>query len=235
MSIVKEVTDGIGIVADGIEHIRTMADAVRSGREYFINRYPEIQKHVAAMCVEMRNTAVAIAAASAILTHFRFTIAGSNVDSEPARFNDHLIAHKERAAQVSRTLHTLRGHCHVIKQHADAIEKRASSLNLSRMLILFGIDAAEADRKVSQALNDIYDEEMQGYRLAGALTGALQRALEEVARALGPAGTMDPKNVPAAAKLLGEYADAFSVLESAANFVALDLQQSIDALEGRIP
>lgn len=48
------------------------------------------------------------------------------------------------------------------------------------MLVLFGIDTTEADRKVSQALKDIYGEEMQGYRLAGALTGALQRALEEV-------------------------------------------------------
>jgi hypothetical protein len=42
---------------------------------------------------------------------------------------------------------------------------------------------------------------------------------------------MLPKNVPTAAALLGEYADAFSRLETTSNYIAFDLQQSIDALE----
>lgn len=234
MTLVKEVADGIKAVAEGVDHIQTIAKAVRDGRDYLKVKHPEIRKDLAAMCAEMRNTLTAIAAASAVLTHFRFTIAGSAVDSEPRAFNDHLIAHKEKAQMVSRSLHAMRGHCHVIRKHADRLHESARSFKLERLLLLFGIDSAERDRAVADSLQDIYDEEMQAYRLAAELSMALQRALAEISAALGPAGIMLPANVPVAAALLGEYSDAFSKLESTSNYVALDLQQSIDALEEQV-
>jgi hypothetical protein len=234
MTIVRDVVDAVKAVAEGVEHIQTIAKAVRDGRDYLKLRHPEVRKDLAAMCVEMRNTLTAIAAASAVLTHFRFTIAGSAVDSEPRAFNDHLVAHKEKAHNVSRSLHALRGHCHVIRKHADSMVERARSLRLERLLLLFGIDSAERDRAVAKALQDIYDEEMQAYRLAAQLSLALQRALDEISKALGPPGAMLPANVPIAAALLGEYAEAFSRLESTSNYVALDLQQSIDVLEEHV-
>jgi hypothetical protein len=231
MSIVKEVADGIQAVSEGIQHIRTVAKAVNDGLDYLKLRHPDIQNDLAAMCAEMRNTSIAVAAASAVLTHFRFTVAGSALDSEPARFNDHLIAHKERAARVSASLQALRGHCHVIGRHVDRLRQKADSLNLGRLLLLLGIDAAEREQEVLRALGDIYNEEMQGYRLMHGLSQALQQALDDVGGALGPPGTALPQNVPAAAALLGEYADAFSALETQANYLALELQQSIDALQ----
>jgi hypothetical protein len=234
MTLVKEAAEGLKAVAEGIGHIQTIAKAVRDGRDYLKVKHPEIRKDLAAMCAEMRNTLTAIAVASAVLTHFRFTIAGSAVDSEPRAFNDHLIAHKEKAQMVSRSLHALRGHCHVIRKHADRLAAQARSLRLDRLLLLFGIDSAERDRAVGKALQDIYDEEMQAYRLAAQLSLALQLALDDISKALGPPGSMVPANVPGAAALLGEYADAFSRLESTSNYVALDLQQSIDALEEQV-
>jgi hypothetical protein len=231
MSIVKEVADGIQAVSEGIQHIRTVAKAVNDGLDYLKLRHPDIQNDLAAMCAEMRNTSIAVAAASAVLTHFRFTIAGSALDSEPARFNDHLIAHKEKAAKVSASLHALRGHCHVIARQVDQLRQKAASLNLGRLLLLFGIDAAKREQEVLRALEDIYNEEMQGYRLVHGLSQSLQRALDDVGSALGPPGTALPQNVPTAAALLGEYADAFSALETEANYLALELQQSIDALQ----
>jgi len=128
----------------------------------------------------------------------------------------------------------MRGHCHAIRQHVDRLRTRAESLNLDRLLLLFGIDSAERDREVAGSLQDIYDEEMQAYRLASQLSLALQLALNDVSRALGPPGAMQPGNVPAAAVILGEYAEAFSRLESTSNYVALELQQSIDVLKGRV-
>lgn len=231
MSIVKEVADALGAVAEGIEHIRTVATAVRDGVGYVKAQHPEIQKDLEAMCIEMRNTTQAVAAASAILTHFRFTVTGTGVDSEPARFNNHWIAHKEKAAHVSDRLIAMRGHCHVIRQHADQLRRKAQGFQLTRLLQLFGIDSAEREKQVFDALEDIYNEEMQGYRLVGQLTQALQRALKEVGGALGPAGAALPQNVPVAAALLGEYADRFSRLEASCNYIALDLQESIDALK----
>jgi hypothetical protein len=231
MSIVKDVADGIKAVSEGIDHIRTVAKAVNEGLGYLKIQHPEIQKDLAAMCTELRNTSIAVAAASAILTHFRFTVCGSAIDSEPARFNDHLIAHKEKAAKVSASLRELRGHCLVIKRHAENLSQRARSLNLSKLLLLFGIDSAKREQEVLAALQDIYDDEMQGYVQVERLSRALQVALDDIGNALGPPGTALPTNVPQAAVLLGEYAVAFSALETQANYLALDLQQSIDALQ----
>jgi len=100
MSLLKEAAEAIKSVADGVEHIQKIAKAVRDGRDYLKLKHPEIRADLSGMCAEMRNTLTAIAAASAILTHFRFTVAGSAVDSEPRAFNDHLIAHKEKAQVV---------------------------------------------------------------------------------------------------------------------------------------
>jgi len=66
------------------------------------------------------------------------------------------------------------------------------------------------------------------------LSVALRLALDDVAAKLGPAGSMLPANVPVSAALLGEYADAFSSLETTSNDLAHDLQESIDALQGRV-
>jgi len=234
MAIVREVVDLLKDVTEGIEHIRTVAKAVQEGKDYLKLKHPEIRKDLVAMCTEMRNTLTAVAAASAVLTHFRFTIAGSERDSEPARFNDHFIAHKEKAAQVSTSLLAMRGHCHVIKRHVDELREKAESWNLSRLLLLFGIDSAERDRQVAVSLQDIYDDETQGYRLVIGLSRALQLALDDVGKTLGPAGSMSPASVPTAAALLGAYADVFSKLETTSNYLALDIQQSIDALEGHV-
>lgn len=231
MSIVKDVTDAIKAVSEGIGHIRTVAKAVNDGLGYLKAKHPEIQKDLAAMCVELRNTSIAVAAASAILTHFRFTISASAIDSEPARFNDHLIAHKEKAAKVWSSIQDLRGHCHVIKHHVDQLRKGAGGLSLDKLLLLFGIDSAKRDKEFSDALEKIYDDEKQGYILVERLSQALQRALNEVGDALGPPGTALPANVPQAAVLLGEYAAAFGALETQGNYLALELQQSIDALQ----
>ena len=231
MSIVKDVADALKGVAEGIEHVQTVAKAIRDGKDFLKVKHPEVRSDLVAMCTELRNTSTAVAAASAVLTHFRFTVAGSALDTEPARFNDHLIAHKEKAALVSQSLHAMRGHCHAIKEHVDRLRTRAKSLNFDRLLLLFGIDSAARDREVATALQNIYDEEIQGYQLVHLLSFALQRTLAEIANALGPSGTMLPENVPRAAALLGEYASAFSALETRSNYLALDLQQTIDALE----
>lgn len=53
---------------------------------------------------------------------------------------------------------------------------RALSMNLSRLLLSLGFDSAERDRQVPAALQDIYDEEIQGYRLVGGLGLSLQAA-----------------------------------------------------------
>jgi hypothetical protein len=234
MGLLHEAAEAIKGVAAGVEHVRTIATAIRDGRDYLKLTHPETARDLSAMCAEMRNTLTAIAAASAILTHFHVSVAGSAIDSKPRAFNDHLVAHKEKAQVVMISLHAMRGHCPVIKQHVERLRTRAKSLNLERLLLLFGIDSVERDRAVADSLQDLQDEEMQAYRLAGQLSLSLQLALNDISHALGLPAAVQPENVPAAAALLGAYADAFGRLESTSSYVALELQQSIDVLEGRV-
>jgi hypothetical protein len=151
------------------------------------------------------------------------------MDKQPERFNDQLISQKEKAARVQESLLALRGHCHTIKKHADALDKTASTLK-SRVLLLIGVDSAERDHQVAAALNRIYDDETDSYRLVQQLTTALRLALDDISQTLGPSGTMDPKNVPAAAELLGEYAKLFEPLESESNYLVFTIQDAINEL-----
>jgi hypothetical protein len=231
MSLLKDVTDILKDVAEGIKHIKTIADTVRSGKEYLKHKHPEVRTDLSALCGELRNTSSAVAAASAVLTHFRFTVSGPARDTEPARFNDHLIAHKAKAAEVGRSLEAVRGHCRKIRAHAGRLQEQRKAMGLDRLLQLFGIESTGRDRTFSRALQAIYDEETQSYRLIDRLSQALQLSLNDIASALGPAGTMRPENVPAASTLLGEYAKAFGALESESKYLAQDLQESIDELD----
>lgn len=119
MSIVKEVADGIKLLADGIDNIRKIYGAIRDGKEYLETTHPDVKTDVAAMCVEMRKTLQAIATASSIITHFRFNVSSQAIQSEPSRFNDYLMQYKTQAMNVESQLDSLRGHCHKIREHAE--------------------------------------------------------------------------------------------------------------------
>ena len=155
MTIVAEVTDGLRLVAEGIKNLRTIHSAIKDGRKYFESRHPDVKGDLAAMCVEMRKTLQAIATASAIITHFRFTVESSVSESEPARFNNHLMAHKAQAQNAEAQLDSLRGHCSVIRDHAQKLEGKSKKANLSGMLKLFGLDSEKRENELAAALSRI--------------------------------------------------------------------------------
>ena len=73
------------------------------------------------MSQEMANTLDALAVASSIVTRFAFTVSGSNVANEPRAFNDYYRANIADENAVAQQLETLRGHCHIIKAHAEVM------------------------------------------------------------------------------------------------------------------
>ena len=230
MSIVKEVADGIKLVADGIGNIRKIYDAIHDGKEYLKTEHPDVKDDVAAMCIEMRKTLQAIATASSIITHFRFNVSTQEIESEPTRFNDYLIKYKFQAMNVESQLDSLRGHCHIIHDHVEKLEEKAKKAKLAGMLKLFGLSSDRREQELSKALENIYDDEMQFHSNVWQMRMVLERSLDEIGTILGPPGTMDAKNVPTAAKTLGEYAEHFGKLESDANYEALRFQGLIDEL-----
>lgn len=230
MSIVKEVADGIDLVADGIDNIRKIYDAVREGKKYLETTHPDVRGDVAAMCVEMRKTLQAIAAASSIVTHFRFNVSSRAMETEPTRFNEHFIQYKTQAQAVESQLDSLRGHCSVVTRHAKKLDKKAENAGLGGMLALFGFSSPQREQDLAEGLRKIGDDELQFHSNVWKMRAILEGSLNDIGSRLGPPGSMDARNVPAAADALGEYATRFGKLESDANYAALELQGLIDEL-----
>ena len=233
MTIIKEVLDAIAAVSEGIDHIQTISEAIKEGTDYLKSTHPNVAGDVAAMCEEMRKSSQAIASASSIVTHFRFVIGDVNA-AEASRFNEHLVNHKAQAESVQQQLQSMRGHCSVIKEHAEAIRENARPTVLKSIAEAFGLRSATREQQLAKALQSIYDEEMEYHLGVYQMANAVQKTLKAVQDELGPPGIIAPENVPKAANLLGEYAVAFSDLESRCNHNALTLQASVDALRQNV-
>ncbi len=234
MPIVKETLDAIDAVSGAIDNIKTISEAIRDGIDYVKTQHPAVADDLAGMCEEMRKSSLALAAASSIVTHFRFVI-GDSLSSEATRFNEHLIAYKSQAASVAQRLDAMRGHCSVIKKHADSIGAEAGKKGLKSLFAVFGLHAPEREKALAYALEGIYNEELDYHRNVYAMAAAITQSLAAVQDALGPPGMIDPDNIPAAASLLGEHAEAFAQLETRCNYNALALQTSIDELRTQVP
>ncbi len=84
MTMVKEVIDGLAAVAEAIENIRTISEAVREGKKYLETKHPEIKTDLQLMVDEIGKTMNVVAQASAVLTQFRFAVSADTGSSELA-------------------------------------------------------------------------------------------------------------------------------------------------------
>jgi hypothetical protein len=184
------------------------------------------------MCEEMRKSSQALASASSIITHFRFVI-GDRPSAEGSRFNEHLISHKTEAERLRQLLDSMRGHCRVIRDHAEKVRMNAEVKGLKSVFAVLGLHSQKREEELSHALQKIYDEEMQYHQNVNSMVDAINRSLKSIQDALGPPGQIDPGKIPEAARVLGEHAEAFSKIEANCNFNVLELQTSIDQLKGR--
>ncbi len=231
MAIIQEVRDAIAAVADSVDHVRTISEAIKNGRDYLKTKHPHVASDLVAMCEEMRKSSQALAAASSIVTHFQFVI-GDALAAEASRFNERLVDHKSQAETVDQQLRSMRGSCSVIEKHAEAIRKNAEPKGLTSFAAALGLHSGDREQELANALQGIYDEEMQYHSGVYAMANAVKAALKAVQDTLGPPGVIEPRKIPEAAVLLGEYAAAFAKLESDCNYNVFELQVSIDELQG---
>lgn len=229
MTIVKEVFDAIDAVSSMVSNIQSIAKAISDGKDFLKTNHPEVAKDLAAMCQEMRKSSLAMAAASSIITHFRFVI-GDIDSSEAQRFNEHLMLHKTQAVTVSQQMDSMRGHCSIIKKHYENILENSNPSGFRSLAAFLGLHSKEAEEEIGRSLEEIYNEEMDYHAGLRRMEQAIQITLDSVQQALGPHGAILPENIPHAADLLGEYAQAFAQIESRCNFNSLNLQASIEEL-----
>lgn len=229
MSIVKEVLDALDLLTESVENVQKLTTAIKSGVNYVNNAHPEARSDLIAMSQEMAKTLDALAIASSVVTRFGFTVEGKEVDKQADRFNDYYQKKVVEENALERQLDVLRGHCHVINDHAATLSKLASKKGLKNLFNLLNITSSEKEKELAERLEKIYNEEMELYLTVGKMSEAVKKAMEDVHNELGGA-TMSPSNVPKAAALLKEYRIHFNEFQSHCLAAGGDLKMVIHEL-----
>jgi hypothetical protein len=228
MSLVGEVTDTVELVAKTIENARQIFAAFKDARAYLRRRYKDAESDLKGLLTEMRKTLVGLAKVSDVVTDFRFSIAGSGRDLEPARFNNMVIERKHRLSELRDSISDLKGSSGKMREYATDL----TAHNNRPFWELFDIMGLSQQRALDlgSKFNDLYVVDERIVELIEKLMAAARTALQEVSDTLGPPGSADPGNVTSAAQVLGEYAVEFRRLEQACNDLSEQLEDEINSL-----
>jgi len=229
--MVKDVIDGLKLVADGIESVKKIADAVKSGREYVATKHPNIQTDLRLLLEELRKSVLLIKRASAVLTNFRFAISTDNQGLELARFNNYFIQSKTEAQHLQDHIDDLRTHCSKIREHGKQITGDATRAGFIKLFTMLGLNSPEKEKELGEKLDTLAYEDFQVANSAAEMLKCLVVALTDVQDALGEDGGMRPANMRAAAALLAEYGPAFEIMEEQAAEAVKELRESATGLE----
>lgn len=212
MTIAKEIRDAIKEIAQLVKDTRSLVKAYKDGAEFLNRNHPEIKADVAAMYAEMMRTMQGMAEACSIVTSFDFTVSGSDVDRQPARFNEHYLEQRGKAERVRQLNERLKAKCDVVETHARAIAKKAK---VPEPLVFraFGFRSKKRERELGELLFETYRNDAFLWRIVETMQGAVENALNEVRDALG-SPNVKPENVPHTAEVLGRHAAGFRELRS---------------------
>ncbi|HTN45275.1 MAG TPA: hypothetical protein VL098_02940 [Flavipsychrobacter sp.] len=226
MSILAEVADGIKMVAEAIKNIRDIHEGIKDGKSYFEKSHPEIRKDVAAMCMEMSKTCNAISTASALLTHYRFNASPGVIDSEPTRFNDYFIRYKTDQQEAEKLILSLKGHCSIIRDHAEKIGQGS----ISHFWSLLGFQSQQRQNELQALLQKIYDDERDFHNIVYKMARSLGLAVEDITEELSENGMLHSSKVPDAAAKLAAYSQVFKELEKLAATSRDELEKTIQSM-----
>jgi hypothetical protein len=229
--MLKDVIDGLKLVADGIKNVKTIAEAVRSGKDYLKSNHPDVKNDLRAMITELGKSMFVIKRASAVLTNFRFAITTDTRGSELARFNDYFIQSKTEAQHLRNNIEDLRSHCSRIREYGEKISGSATATGFNKVFELLGLKSPERERKLGKQLGELAHEDFNVANSAEQMLECLEWALRDIQNALGVGGSMYPQNIPDACALLGQYGPEFDILEEQAALAVKDIRELAKDLE----
>ncbi|HYW10213.1 MAG TPA: hypothetical protein VE913_24825 [Longimicrobium sp.] len=213
--MVKDMIDGLKLVKDGIDSVRAITEAIRSGREYVARAHPEIQPDLRALVEELGKSMGVVKRASGILTHFRFAISADPgvAAAELRKFNDYYIQSKTELQFLQTHHDDLRTHCERIRHHAGRIGGSATRDGFAKLFALLGLKSPAREAELAGELDQLAYGDFAIAHSVSRMLQLLDDALRDVQGALGSGGAMLPENIPAAVALLGEYGPAFEEIE----------------------
>jgi hypothetical protein len=229
--MVKDVVDGLKLVADGIKSVQSIADAIKSGTEYLKVKHPEVQMNLRAMLTELGKSLFVIKQASAVLTNFRFAIDNDVRSAELTRFNEYFIKSKTDAQLLRDRIDDLRTHCSKIREHGSRISGSATASGFAKIFSLVGLNSPKRELELGEQLDKLAYEDFAVANSAEQILTCLEGALKDVQNALGDGGSMYPDKVPVAAALLAEYGPEFEKSEELAAEAVKGIRELVKSLE----
>lgn len=214
--MLKEVVDGLKLVSEGIKSVKTIMDAVQSGRNYLRAKHPEVQNDLRELVAELRKSLLVIKQASAVLTNFRFAVAADTQGTDLMRFNDYFIKSKTDSQYLQDHIDDLRTHCSKVRDHAFRISESVGT-GLAGIFALLGLNSPKNEKELAERLDKLSYEDFEVANSAQIMLTCLKEALTDVQNALGEGGAMYPENVPQAASLLSQYGRQFEMMEEQAS------------------
>ena len=231
MTGIVEILGTLEIVATAIENIRTIGDAVRDGKAYLEKKHPEAKKDVVVMLEEMVKTTKFVREASAVITAFRFV---KDSDASATEFNALWVKQNAEAKYFRDNLDALRGHCGVIRQHADKIAIEALNGDRDYKVLfgnLFGLNSPQRDAELAAQLARLANEDYDVEQTARLLLDTIERALGAVNEAITSEDDMiDPTRLAAGAAILRQCREKFVPIEQKAEVARASITKLIDEL-----
>lgn len=209
MTLVKEIADAFQLLTDIVDNTKSVVEAVNDGRKYLETKHPDAAPTFAKLLREMRVTVVGLAEATKVVSRFRFTVEGADVDSEARRFNDHVLAQEAKVIELKQRIRDLKGSCDRIRELRDDLDRQTEARDWASMFGLLGGQARQRALELAGPISQFYADDQRMIEGIQRTLDLSQRVLSEVEEALGPPGFAYPGNVPIAARVLGTYAAVF--------------------------
>jgi uncharacterized protein YoxC len=228
MSIIKDISDTVEIVAKSVKNIQEISKAVKTGVGYLKIKHPEVKDDLKAMCIELQKTCDAISKSSSVITHFKFNGSPQAIQSEPTRFNEHYKEYKLNSTYAQNVILELKGSCFKIKQHIGKYEEPSTGKSIFTFL---GMHDQEKEDKLFEAVQRIYNDELDFINIVHHLGKAITESINHISKSMEHNNMMDYTLVPVAASLLNAYATQFLNLELSALEAKEELANLIDDLK----
>lgn len=228
MTIVAEVRDAIRTLSELVEQTRTILAAIKDGQAYLRKNHPDAKGRLAELLEQMRITISGLVTATRVLTDFDFTVDGTDVDREPARFNNQLIDARKQIGDLEADISRLKGSCTRIERLTQELDKRADN---RPWWALLGDRAGQTAWQLAGILHQLYGTDEEMIRSIERTLRASESALDAVRDALREATGASISNVRAAAQVLHEQADGFRPIERQLKQLRNDLGDQIAALD----
>lgn len=208
MTVIGEVREAVRAIADLVGQTRVILQAIKDGTAYLQKNFPDAQGDLSELLEEMRTTVVGLISASRVVPDFAFTVDGSDLDRQPARFNDHLVKSGETLSRLRSDVSRLKGSCTDMIEIRDHLGDRAG--NAPWWTVLGISDKAQVTaQKLHLAFTKLYEIDYAMTQQAEVVLDGTEEALERVKAALlTGTGTsaMSVANVKKAAKVLHDQA-----------------------------